>query len=187
MPGRGDTKGVKRVAPILLALTISVGCGGGEKPEKPLPQARGSLRLESTAFPDGGSMPRRYTCDGQDVSPPLRWSGVPSRARELALLVEDQDAGRFVHWSLLAIPAGTTHLREGAVPRGAVQTENGFGKNAWGGPCPPEGKSPHRYAFALYALGKPLGLGADASADEVRGAVAGTALARGTLTAKYGR
>ena len=132
-------------------------------------------------------MPKRYTCDGADVSPPLSWSDVPGRTRQLALLVEDPDAGRFVHWSLLGIPARTTRLREGHVPRGAVQTENGFGDRDWGGPCPPEGKGPHRYVFALYALDKPLGLGADASADDVRSAVAGAALARGTLTASYER
>jgi Raf kinase inhibitor-like YbhB/YbcL family protein len=171
---------------VLLAASVA-GCGGGDKPEKPLPEATESIRLVSPAFRDGGSIPRRYTCDGAGVSPPLRWSAVPSRARELALLVEDPDADRFVHWSLLAIPAGTTELREGRVPSGAVQTENGFGDRSWGGPCPPEGKGPHRYVFALYALDKRLGLDAGAKADEVRSAVAGAALARGTLTANYGR
>jgi Raf kinase inhibitor-like YbhB/YbcL family protein len=170
-----------------VALTVVAGCGGGDKPEKPLPQARESLRLESPAFREGGTFPRRYTCDGADLSPPLRWSGVPRGARELALLVEDRDAGRFVHWNLLAIPPASSGLREGNVPRGAVETENGFGDRSWGGPCPPEGKGPHRYVFALYALDKPLGLKADASADEVRSAVGGAALARGTLTASYSR
>src|SRR5947208_3114231 len=83
-----------------------------KKSREPLPQVRASLRLASPAFADRGSIPRRYTCDGPGTSPPLRWSGVPRRTRELALIVEDPDAGRFVHWSLLAIPAGTTELRE---------------------------------------------------------------------------
>jgi Raf kinase inhibitor-like YbhB/YbcL family protein len=173
---------------ILAALAVAAaGCGGGDKPEKPLPQAPESLRLVSPAFRDGGSIPRRYTCDGAGVSPPVRWSSVPPATRELALLVEDRDAGRFVHWNLLGIPPGTKELREGTVPPGAIQTENGFGDRRWGGPCPPEGKGPHRYVFALYALEKPLGLRGDASPDEVRSAVAGAARARGTLTGDYQR
>lgn len=173
------------LAAVLAAL--AAGCGGGDTPDKPLPTAAGSVRLESPAFHDGGNVPRKYTCDGSGVSPPLRWTGVPPGTRELALLVEDPDADRFVHWSLLAIPAGTTSIAEGRVPRGAVQTVNGFGDKGWGGPCPPEGKSPHRYVFALYALGKRLGLDSDASADAVREKVADAALARGTLTGRYGR
>jgi len=175
------------MAVALVIAALGAGCGGGEKSREPLPQVRASLRLASPAFADRGSIPRRYTCDGPGTSPPLRWSGVPRRTRELALIVEDPDAGRFVHWSLLAIPAGTTELREGSVPAGAVQTENGFGHQDWGGPCPPKGKGPHHYVFALYALDKPLGLGGGASADQVRSAVAQAALARGTLTATYGR
>jgi len=178
---------VKRIAPIVAAAVLLAGCGGGDKPDKPLPTARASLRLESPAFRNGGPIPKRYTCDGKGVSPPLRWSGVPRNARELALVVEDPDAGRFVHWSLLAIPPGTQGLSEGRVPGGAVQTENGFGDRSWGGPCPPEGKGVHRYVFALYALDRPLGLGADASADHVRAAIGAAATARGTLAASYGR
>ena len=174
-------------AGVFVAAVLAAGCGGGEKPKKPLPQARGSLRLESPAFAAGSSIPRRYTCDGANTSPPLRWSAVPRGTRELALQVEDTDAGRFVHWSLLVIPAGTTAIREGTVPPGAVQTKNGFGDRRWGGPCPPKGKGPHRYVFAIYALDKPLGLGGGASADQVRSAIGGAALARGTLTASYGR
>jgi Raf kinase inhibitor-like YbhB/YbcL family protein len=101
--------------------------------------------------------------------------------------VEDPDADRFVHWSLLDIPAGTKGLAKGRVPNGAVQTENGFGDRKWGGPCPPEGKEPHRYVFALYALKRPLGLGTDASADEVREKIAASDLAGDTLIGKYGR
>jgi Raf kinase inhibitor-like YbhB/YbcL family protein len=178
---------VKRIAPIVAAAVLLAGCGGGDKPDKPLPTARVSLRLESPAFRAGGRIPKRFTCDGKGVSPPLRWSGVPGGARQLALLVEDSDAGRFVHWSLLGIPPRTKALPEGQVPRGAVQTENGFGDRRWGGPCPPEGKGPHRYVFALYALDRRLGLGSDASADEVRSAIGEAAAARGTLSATYGR
>jgi Raf kinase inhibitor-like YbhB/YbcL family protein len=119
------------------------------------------------------------------VSPPLRWSGVPATARELTLLVEDPDAGNFVHWALLAIPPRVRAIAEGRAPAGALEAKNGFGDRGWGGPCPPEGKGAHRYVFAVYATGARLGLGDDASADEVHSALAGHALARGTLTARF--
>jgi len=175
------------LAVLAAAVALAAGCGGSDKPDKPLPTAPDSIRLSSPAFPDGGSIPRRYTCDGEDVSPPLRWSGVRRGTRELALLVEDADAGRFVHWSLLAIPPGTTALAAGRIPPGAVQTENGFGKRRFGGPCPPEGKGEHRYVFAIYALHNRLGVAADASADDVRGKVGEASVARGVLTGRYGR
>jgi Raf kinase inhibitor-like YbhB/YbcL family protein len=145
------------------------------------------MRLASTAFDDGGTIPKRFTCSGEDVSPPLEVRGLPEDARELALVVEDPDADRFVHWSVLGIPPDTALFGAGKVPPGAVQTENGFGDRRWGGPCPPEDDEPHRYVFAIYALDAPLGLGADASADEVRDALADHALARGTLTGLFGR
>ncbi len=171
---------------ICLAAALAAGCGGGDKPKKPLPPASASIRLSSTAFADGGAIPRRYSCDGEEVSPPLRWSGVPGGTRELALIVEDRDAN-FVHWSLLAIPASTTSIAEGRVPHGAVQTANSFGDRRWGGPCPPKGKGAHHYVFALYALGKPLGLGKGASIDDVQSKVGAAATARGILTGLYER
>jgi phosphatidylethanolamine-binding protein (PEBP) family uncharacterized protein len=103
------------------------------------------------------------------------------------LLVEDRDADRFVHWSVLDAAPRARGVSQGGVPRGGVQTENGFGDRRWGGPCPPEGEEPHRYVFALYALKRRTGLGSDASADEVREAVGAAATARGTLTGTYGR
>jgi Raf kinase inhibitor-like YbhB/YbcL family protein len=121
------------------------------------------------------------------VSPPLAWSGIPDRARELALLVDDPDADRFPHWTVLAIPPADDGIATGRTPRGAVETENGFGDRGWGGPCPPEGEPPHRYVFTLYALDATLELGGDASPDDVRRAVRDHALARGTLTGRFGR
>jgi Raf kinase inhibitor-like YbhB/YbcL family protein len=171
----------------LLTLLLVGACGGGEKPSEPLPTAAARLSLSSPAFADGAAIPRRFTCDGGEVSPPLRWSGVPSGARELALVVEDPDAARFVHWTVLAIPATTRGFAAGRLPAGAVETENSFGKRGWGGPCPPKGDQPHRYVFALYAVRRPLALGADASPDDVRAALAKGAVARGDLTGRYGR
>jgi Raf kinase inhibitor-like YbhB/YbcL family protein len=145
------------------------------------------MRLTSTAFDDGGTIPERFTCDGAGAAPPLAIHGTPSRARELALVVEDRDADRFVHWTVLRIPPDTAVIAANRVPRGAIETKNSFGKRGWGAPCPPEGEDPHRYVFAIYAVDAPLGLDEDASPDDVDAALAKHALARGTLTGRFGR
>jgi Raf kinase inhibitor-like YbhB/YbcL family protein len=178
---------VWRPLALLLLAALPAGCGGGDKPSEPLPEAASSITVTSPAFQDDGTIPKRFSCDGKEVSPPLRWSGVPKAARELALVVEDPDADRFVHWTVLGIPADTTGVAEGRVPDGAVEAENSFGKSGWGGPCPPEGEDPHRYLFALYAADAPLGLGKDSSPDAVRDALKDHSLARGTLTGRFGR
>jgi Raf kinase inhibitor-like YbhB/YbcL family protein len=173
--------GVRRPIVFLLLVIAQAGCGGGDKPSEPLPETAGSITVSSPAFRDNGSIPRPFTCDGRDVSPPLRWSGVPKRARELALVMEDRDA-EFVHWTVLGIPAKATGIAEGELPAGAVQTKNSFDRRGWGGPCPPEGDDPHHYVFALYATDATLRLGEDASADDVRAALSDHVIARGTLT-----
>ena len=88
---------------------------------------------------------------------------------------------------MLGIPARARGIAEGRASAGAVETENGFGVHGWGGPCPPQGDAPHRYVFTLYALDAPLGLDEEASPDDVRRALTGHALARGTLTGRFGR
>lgn len=178
---------VWRPIALLLLAALLAGCGGGDNPSEPLPEAAQSITVTSPAFRAGGSIPKRFTCDGEGSSPPLRWSGVPGGARELALVVEDRDADRFVHWTVLGIAADAAGTEAGRVPAGAVETENSFGKPGWGGPCPPEGEGPHRYLFALYATDAPLGLGKDSSPDEVRAALSDHAIARGTLTGRFGR
>jgi Raf kinase inhibitor-like YbhB/YbcL family protein len=173
-------------ASVVAALAVA-GCGGGEKPSKPLPSAAPSMTLSSPAFENGGAIPKRFTCEGKDVSPPLRFSNVPFEARELDLLVEDPDADRFVHWTLLRIPPTIHYIAEGEPPSGTAEAENGFGNRSWGGPCPPEGQGAHRYVFGLYATDAPLGLTASASADDVRSAIAKHAIATGRLTARFSR
>jgi Raf kinase inhibitor-like YbhB/YbcL family protein len=172
---------------LLAGVVLLASCGGDDKASEPLPEAGAKLRLQSPAFDEGGDIPKRFTCDGEDISPALSWRGVPSGASELVLVMEDPDADRFVHWTVLRIPPETRGFEEGRIPPGAVETENSFGERGWGGPCPPEGDEPHRYRFALYAVRRPLGLGRDASPDEVREALADSALARGTLTGRFGR
>jgi hypothetical protein len=168
---------------VLAGLAIA-GCGGGDTVEGPPPEARATMRLSSDAFADGGTIPERYTCDGDDVAPPLTWDGVPAEARGLALLMEDPDApsGTFVHWTVLDMPADAT-----TVPRGATEGENSFGDRGYGGPCPPEGDEPHRYVFLVYALRAPLDLEAGAEPDEVRSALEREAIASGQLTGRFGR
>ena len=165
------------------------GCGDDDTVEGPPPRAPEQITVTSPAFAADADIPMRFTCDGDDVSPPLTWEGVPAGTRELALLMEDPDApsGTFVHWTLYAMPADTTALREGEVPAGAREGENSFGDTGYGGPCPPEGDEPHRYVFSVYALDAPLDLEAGASPDDVREAVADRATARGQLTGRFGR
>jgi Raf kinase inhibitor-like YbhB/YbcL family protein len=173
-----------------LALALGVGTGCGEDTvDGPPPGAPATLRLTSDAFGDGEAIPRRYTCDGDEVSPSLRWAGVPAGTRALALVVEDPDApgGTFVHWALLDVPPETRGLESGQVPAGAREGVNSFGGHGYRGPCPPEGDEPHRYVFLLYALKSRLGLDPNSSPAEARSAIGREALARGELTGRFGR
>jgi Raf kinase inhibitor-like YbhB/YbcL family protein len=117
--------------------------------------------LSSPAFAPNGSIPSKFTCEGADVSPPLEWFGAPDDTRSLVLIVDDPDAPDpakpqrvYVHWVIYNIPASTTKLpenaAEGGLPPGAVHGTNDWGKQTYGGPCPPIGR--HRYFFKLYAL-----------------------------------
>ncbi|MFF4801572.1 YbhB/YbcL family Raf kinase inhibitor-like protein [Streptomyces sp. NPDC001351] len=171
------------------AVGLASGCGDdGGGTSVPAPSAARRITVTSSAFVDGGTIPRRYTCDGADVSPPLDLSGVPETAAELVVLAEDPDAphGTFVHWLMWGIDPHDTHWATGQVPKGATQGRNGFKKNAYGGPCPPKGK-PHHYVFSVYATDKTLTLSADTTADDVKRALAGHTAASGTLTGRYGR
>jgi Raf kinase inhibitor-like YbhB/YbcL family protein len=169
-------------ARLLLAIAIGFVAKGG-------PMA---LHVESPAFSEGGLIPRPYTCDGKDISPPLSWSGVPETAKSLALICDDPDApGKtWVHWVLFNLPPRTNRLAEGIAAResvsgGGAQGTNDFRKIGYGGPCPPGGT--HRYLFKLYALDTELKLSAAATKADVERAMEGHILAEGTLTGKYTR
>lgn len=148
-----------------------------------------TMSLSSALFADDAMIPTRSTCDGEDVSPPLAWDGTPSAAAELALTMEDPDAprGTFVHWVVWGIPPSTHELDEGVVPDGVHQGTNGFGKTAYGGPCPPKGDTAHRYVFTIYALSSRVSLPAGASIDDLRSTMDGNVLAQGRLVGRYGR
>ena len=117
-----------------------------------------TMQLRSSAFLDGETIPRRHTCDGEDLSPPLEWSGHPAQTRSFAVVCDDPDApgGSWHHWAAYDIPADHSGLAEGAAQRGGEigfkQAVNDFGRQAYGGPCPPHRHGPHHYHFRILAL-----------------------------------
>jgi len=151
------------------------------------------MELKSIAFKNGDRIPAKYSCQGQDISPPLAWSGAPEQTQALALIVDDPDApgGVFTHWLVFNIPSQSRQLPE-AVPNqsqlsdGTLQGENDFGRTGYGGPCPPPGR-PHRYRFTLYALDQPLALKAGASKRQLLDAMQGHILAQDQLVGTYQR
>lgn len=167
------------------APTPSPGPTGSPAEETPM----SVFTLTSSAIAAGGSIPRRFTCDGADTSPELAWKGAPAGTTALVLVVDDPDAGGFVHWLVLDLPgADQGTLAAGIPPSAAIfsQGTNDFGRRGWGGPCPPSGE--HRYTFTLYALAAPLGLPDGASKTAVRRALAGAnVLATAVLGARYRR
>lgn len=149
------------------------------------------MKLTSSAFAEGTLIPRKYSCDGDDVSPPLAWSDVPAGARSLALICDDPDApvGTWVHWVVFNLPPTVMGLSEG-VPAQKAAAGGMHGANSWrrlgyGGPCPPSGT--HRYFFKLYALDTTLALDNTATAKDVQAALAGHVLAQAQLMGKYQR
>jgi Raf kinase inhibitor-like YbhB/YbcL family protein len=141
----------------------------------------------SSAFEDGQELPRRHTCEGDDVSPPLSWSGTPGGTRSLVLIVDDPDApgGTFTHWLGWAIEPGSTGLAEGeAAP---VEGRNDFGTSAYRGPCPPPGHGPHRYYFRLYALDADIELERGAGKGDLERALEGHVLGVAELIGQYER
>jgi Raf kinase inhibitor-like YbhB/YbcL family protein len=146
--------------------------------------------LTSSAVASGRPIPIRYTCDGDNLSPPLAWTDPPPGTSAFALIVDDPDApsGTFTHWLLCDVPATTSALDEGLRSgRIGVAGVNDFSKPGYGGPCPPRGHGPHRYRFHLHALGRRLGLKPGYSRADLDAAIAGAVLGTATLEATYER
>ncbi len=150
------------------------------------------IEISSSAFSNGGNIPAVYTCDGQDISPPLEWTSVPDKTQAIALIADDPDApmGTFVHWVLYNLPADTRKLPdnvpgEAALPNGTQQGVNDFGAIGYGGPCPPSGT--HRYFFKIYALDTQVEPGRKAKKADLLQAMKGHVLAEGQLMGKYSR
>lgn len=150
------------------------------------------LDIKSTAFGEGDLIPRKYTCDGADVSPPLSWSQPPEGTKSMVLLCDDPDApmGTWVHWVLYGLSPDTLEISENIpddkeVLGGAKHGINDFRKYGYGGPCPPGGI--HRYFFKLYAVGTEVDLDPGATKGEVLDAIKGHVLAEGQLMGRYSR
>lgn len=184
----------RRLLRVLLLLAVAAGAvlvpGNDSRSEE---GSRATIELTSPAFENGGKIPKKFTCDGADVSPPLAWSNVPEGTMSLALVCDDPDApvGTWVHWVLYGVPPDTTSLRQG-VPAGRIvrgvgrQGRNDFKRLGYGGPCPPPGK-PHRYFFKVYALDVELVLEPGAKKSELEKAMRDHILAEGRLVGRYGR
>lgn len=171
------------LAPVAIGLLVAAGvagCGFSAAPASP-------PLLASPAFSDGQSIPREFTCDGRNVSPPLSVSAVPGGARSLALIVDDPDApsGAWIHWTMWNIDPGTARIESGAAPTGAVEGKTSSGKQGYDGPCPPTGA--HHYRFQLFALGDSLHLTSATDAIALRKAMSGHILSQAVLTGTYSR
>lgn len=142
------------------------------------------LAISSTAWTAGGEIPTRFSCDGEEVSPPLTISGAPEGTVELVLVVTDQDAGGLVHWVVAGIPPGAPSFPQAGLPAGAIEAPNSSGQTAWLGPCPPAGET-HTYDFTVYSLTAASGLSASSTADQLDLALetsSSTAAMTGTYT-----
>ncbi|MFI7675959.1 YbhB/YbcL family Raf kinase inhibitor-like protein [Actinophytocola sp. NPDC049390] len=151
--------------------------------------AQDVITVRSSAFTDHELMPERFAHEQGNVSPPLRWDGVPEGMTELALLCEDPDApgGPFVHWLVTGIQPDVTSADEGEPPPTGAQETNGFGEQGWGGPRPPVGDDPHRYVFRVYAFDHAERVPVDLPAADLRAALDHHAAATGTLVGLFGR
>jgi len=151
------------------------------------------IQLTSTAFTHNSPIPTKYTCDGEDASPPLKWTGVPEETKSIALICDDPDAPMktWVHWVFYGIPPDVTELDEGipkkaALDDGSIQGITDFGRSGYGGPCPPRGK-PHRYFFKIYALDIMPDIGLGAKKKDLEKAMKEHILAEGELVGTYQR
>ena len=178
--------------PLLAILALSA-CNVGAEASQPAvtegpvqSAASGAFTLSSPEFAEGQPMPRRFACDGDDASPPLSWSGAPGDTAALALVMDDPDAGGFVHWvvfDMTASASGSLPAGWSRSPDAPPQGTNSFGRVGYGGPCPPSGS--HRYVFRLLALDQELALDGAPTAREVLAASNGHTLAEAKLTGTY--
>ena len=150
-----------------------------------------AFQLTATPFQNGGEIPKKFTCDGSDVSPELVWTDPPAGTHNFAVIVDDPDApaGTWVHWVLYDLPANALRLAEGIAKKdrlqnGACQGRNDFGKLGYNGPCPPRG-SEHRYFFKLYALDAKTNLKPGASKRDLEHAMKGHILAQSEFVGKF--
>lgn len=152
------------------------------------------MNITSSAFGNNEAIPMRYTCEGDNVSPPLSWAGVPDVAKFLALVVDDPDAPRgiFTHWVIYNIPVIPPELEEDTslsdrFSEGLREGFNDFGNQGYGGPCPPRGDSPHRYKFRLFALDKELSFAGRVTRGQLMDAMEGNVVEESILVGQFSR
>lgn len=151
------------------------------------------MRLTSTAFDNEETIPSRFTCEGDNISPPLSWQGVPEEAEGLVLVVDDPDAnGTFTHWIVYNLPVMPPRLEEGVslegrLSEGLREGFNDFGEQGYGGPCPPRGDGEHRYFFRLYALDRELNFTGRVTRAQLMEAVEGNTLEEAVLMGRFAR
>ncbi len=178
------------VGALLIALAACGGDDGDGGGVTETPAATGPIVFTSDAFSSGGAIPLEYSCDGDNVSPPLSWSRLPAGTESLALTMDDPDADRFVHWVVYDLPPDAVGLdanvpAAGELADGTKQGVNSRVETGYTGPCPPGGE--HDYVFRIYALDAETGLEAGATLGEVEAAIAGHVLAMSELVGKYSR
>jgi Raf kinase inhibitor-like YbhB/YbcL family protein len=172
---------------IAIAVVGLAACSPGTSVQSAEESSMAGFVLSSPSFTEGGAIPSKHTCDGQDVSPALSWAGAPLATQAFALVVDDPDANGFIHWIAYNIPGGAAgSLREGIHPDAEPpQGRNDFGRTGYGGPCPPLGI--HHYRFTLYALSTTLAFGVTPTAPDLDRAVSDKTLAKTALTGTYSR
>ena len=160
---------------VAVAAMVSFAAGGAK------------MKISSSAFQEGGTIPEKFSKNGQNVSPELRVEGAPAEAKSLALIVDDPDApvGLFTHWLVWNIDPKTTEIAESSPPNGAVQGTNDYPNLGYGGPQPPSGT--HRYYFKIFALDRMLDLKSGAKRREVDAAMRGHVIGQGELMGRYSK
>ena len=177
---------------LALLLAWAPGCSSDDddlgvlQPGERLPSG---MALTSTAFDDGDPIPERYSCEGENVPPPLQWEGVPDGTVELALVIEDPDApdGIFVHWLVVGIEPGTEEAGPAGAPGGGEVLPGSSDNPTYIGPCPPDGDGPHRYVLQVYALDRRADLDTPATPNATVRAVRAAASAGGVLLGTFER
>jgi len=174
---------------ILLSLLFIAGCK--EEPQKKevdnLINNKSNMKITSSAFRNNESIPKKYTCDGENINPPLTFNELPLTAKSLVLILDDPDApgGDFVHWTLWNISPETTEIGEGSIPSEVKEGVTDFNKTGYGGPCPPSGT--HRYQFKLYALDINLELDSNSKKSDIEKAMSGHIIDHALLVGLYER
>ena len=178
---------------LIAAVALFVSCSSGDAPE--LPTGGAAITVTSERFVSQGTVRSRFTCDGIDLSPDVRWSGVPEGTGSIVLFLDDPDApgGTFTHWLVYDMPSSVSGLPEGrgiassGLPDGGYQGQNGFlGRLGYAGPCPPRGET-HRYLLHVYAVDGTLDLAERATSAEVIAAMRGRTLGHGSIAGTYRR